>query len=293
MRLPPLTALRVFEVAGRRQNFSLAAEELGVTPGAVSRQIKALESHLGVALFDRKREMGLTETGRRYFRVISSIFNEIHIATNELFENNNDGPLKIVTSTMIAMRWIFPLLPDFSNRFPELTIAINTNLPPIETQFENDSADIVIRLGKKKWAPSIAAHQLFKSEYIVVCSPKLKHLSELKTPEDLTKFTLLYSALRPDAWTAWMKATGVNLDVSRSVKLDNMAMTFSAAIEGMGVAISESYLVREALQNGTLVKALDFCYSDGSAFYLLYQKKKVGRHGIKQFRDWLLEKSKK
>lgn len=288
--LPPLNALRAFEAAGRHKSFTLAADELHVTPGAISRQIKTLEDALGVQVFERgNREVSLTPESQAFLAAVSEGFRRIDHATNGLLEANKQVPLRITTSMLFAMRWLFPRLPTFHMQFPRQNVSITTTLPPIPAQFETDAADILIRLGRSDWPAGVVSHSLFASEHVVICSPELLERGPpLRCVDDLRRHTLLYSELRPDIWPTWLKAAGVSMDLSNAVKLDSSALTLAAALEGLGVALGERTLVADEVAKGRLLTPLDFSYRNGEVFYLIYHRRSERRQGLREFCDWVL-----
>ena len=210
-QLPPLNALRAFEAAGRLSSFTLAAEELHVTPGAVSRQIKLLEETLGIPLFIRNnREVRLTPESALYLTTLTESFRRMDAATGSLRDARRDRPLRIMCSGNVATRWLFPHLRQFHTRYPNRQVLLTTSLTTASVAFDSDMTDILIRLGQAPWPADIVAHRLFDSDLIPICSPALLRADPpLRRAEDLKKHTLLYSELRPDGWQRWLKMTGL------------------------------------------------------------------------------------
>lgn len=209
--LPPLNALRAFEAAGRHSSVTLGAEELHVTPGAVSRQIKLLETRLGVQLFARNnREIRLTAESAVVLDSLTDAFRRLDAAAGKLRDSGRQRPLRIMCSGNVATRWLFPRLRQFHTSHPHRNVMLTTSLTTVTAAFESDAADMVIRLGTDPWPADIVAHYLFDSEVIPICSPELLRLgSGLSRPEDLRNYTLLYSERRPEVWERWLRLAGL------------------------------------------------------------------------------------
>ena len=158
-RFPPLNSLRAFEAAGRCQSFTLAAEELHVTPGAVSRQIKTLEEKLGVSLFARNnREVRLTPDSKQYLDCLTEAFRRIDKSTSDLLDSRREKPLRIMCSMIVAARWLFPRLPRFLALHPNRHVSLTTALTPATSPIDTDVTDLVIRLGTGDWPSHIRSH---------------------------------------------------------------------------------------------------------------------------------------
>jgi LysR family glycine cleavage system transcriptional activator len=292
--LPPLNALRAFEAAARHESFTLAADELHVTPGAISRHIRALETALGIPLFVRNnRDVRLTRESEAYRDALSDAFRRIDAGTNALLNTRRDGPLRITCSMIFAMRWLFPRLPRFHERYPHRHISVATALTPVATHFEPEAADAVIRLGTQEWPSNIASHRLFGSELVAICCPKLLETGPpIRTPEDLKYHTLLYSGARPHSWPRWLRSAGVtSIDLEKAIRFESSALTYAAAMEGLGVALGERALIRDDLEKGRLVVPLRFCHKNPESFHLIYPRETESIPRLKEFRVWVLEEA--
>jgi LysR family glycine cleavage system transcriptional activator len=289
--LPPLNALRAFEAAGRLCSFTLAAEELHVTPGAISRQIKSLEATLGMQLFARgHREVRLTAESALYLASLSDAFKRIEAATARLYDSRRERPLRIMCSGNVASRWLFPQLRLFHTRHPQRHVTLTTSLTSTSDAFDSDITDLVVRLGNEPWPSNIVAHRLFDSELIPICSPKLLQESPpLISPADLAHHTLLYSQIRPHAWRKWMEAAGcTEIDLSQAQKFESSALAYEAAVEGLGVALGERELISDDVRRGRLVTPIAFSQVQPEAYYLIYQRQPQATPRLKEFRDWIL-----
>jgi len=290
-RLPPLNSLRAFEAAGRRQSFTLAADELHVTPGAVSRQIKSLEQTLGISLFARNnREVRLTPESKQFLDGLTEAFRRIDKSTADFLDSRRDKPLRIMCSMIVAARWLFPRLPRFLALHPHRHVSLTTALTPATSPIDTDVTDLVIRLGTGEWPAHICSHLLLPSEQIVICSPKLLERGPpLRTVADLKKHTLLYSSLRPHAWPRWFETAGVkSADLSNSIAFETSALAYEAAVEGMGVALGEIALISDDVRKGRLIAPLKTFRQNPESFYLLYPRKIETLPAVKEFCGWIL-----
>lgn len=289
--LPPLNAIRAFEAAARHESFALAADELHVTPGAISRQIKTLEVVLGMQLFARtNRQVRLTSESRTYFDAVTDALHRLDAATQGLLISRADRPLRIMCSMSFAMRWLLPRLPAFHARHPHIRISLLTTPPRGAADVEAQGADVQIRLGLGHATVDHASHLLFHSELVPVCSPRLlQEGPPLQTVADLRRHTLLHSELAPDAWARWLDATGAPaMDPKRATRFENSDLAHQAAIEGLGVALGERALISKDLQSGLLVLPLGLVCCRADAYYLFHQQPLERTGHLHRFRDWLV-----
>ncbi|WP_043837349.1 LysR substrate-binding domain-containing protein [Muricoccus aerilatus] len=292
-RLPPLNAIRAFEAAGRHSSFSLAAQELHVTPGAVSRQIALLEATLGVPLFVRaNREVRLTADGLQYLAGLTDALRRIDTSTRRLMEARQGRPLRVMCSANLATRWLFPQLRDFHAHFPNRHVLLVTSLTSAEAAFDFDQTDILIRAGTGSWPSDLVGHWLFGSELTPVCAPRLLRQEQgLREPADLRRQTLLISNLRPEGWDSWLSTAGLpdlsNFTVQR---FESSVLAYEAAAEGLGVAIGEKLLVEDDLRKGRLVAPWPISQCQPENFYLIHQQQAESLPQLREFRDWILDR---
>lgn len=289
-RLPPLNALRAFVAAARHSSFRLAAEELNVTPGAVSRQIRALEDFLGTPLFDRsQRQVRLTETGARYFTRIADLFTGIQHATEAVLESGArpGGARRTIRLDCIptfAMHWLLARLPRFQRAFPDLEVSLSTAPGPIDTTRRFDYA---IRRDPAHFA-GLKPLPLMPEHSAPVCSPALAGMASLRTPADLTGQTVITIRARPDLWPAWCTAQGLELQAFRSrMEVDHTYFAIQAAEDGLGVAVIPLLFVERSLSTGRLTTPLGGG-SVVSGHYYLLESRQRGHTEAPQFRDWLI-----
>lgn len=288
-RLPPLNALRVFEAAARHLSFTRAAEELNLTPSAISHQIKGLEDLLGVKLFERRqRKVMLTAAGGRYYPALRQAFDQMNEATEALKAEDSSGSLTVNVLPTFALRWLVPQLSAFQKRHPEIEVRMTTNVEAID--FSRVEADAAIRYGVGGWK-GLTAKLLLREEIVPVCSPALlEGRPKLKTPADLVHYPLLHDVNRPDTWRQWLTAVGeTGVDPDRGLKLDTTNLAVQGAIQGLGIVPVNPNLVRPELESGTLIEPLDFHLAVKGGYYLVYPEGRENRPRLKAFETWLME----
>ena len=290
-RLPPLKALPDFEAAARHLSFTKAADELHVTHGAVSRQVKALEEHLGVALFRRlNRTLLLTDEGQAYVAVVRELLERLAEATDRLKKRDERGGLTVSTSGSFAIKWLVPRLARFRTAHPEIDVRLQANDALID--FARDDVDIAIRYGRGQY-PGLKAERLMTEDFVPVCSPALlKGPHPLRTPEDLRHYALLHEEGTQINWRMWLMAAGVEgVDPTRGPIYSHSSMVMVAAINGEGVALGRAALIAEDLAAGRLVKPFDLALAAEWAYYVVYPPRALARPKVAAFRNWLLEET--
>ena len=289
--LPPLNPLRAFEAAGRLNSIKKAADELCVTPGAVSRQVHELERFLGVTLFRREaRTVRLTAQGEAYFVEITAHFNGIRGATVKLTGDRGPEVLGIRAYTTFAMKWLVPRLSEFQEQNASTEVRLTTSLHAVD--FERESVDCAIRLGDGNW-PDLRVDRLVPNHLIPVCSPAYVEQQKLTNGRDLGRVPLLHSLARPDDWMYWLEFAGLNkVDAHKGMKYESSALSYQAAIDGQGVAIAQRVLVAEELQSGRLVQPFGPSLDRGSyTYYLIYPEKSLRKSAFRRFQNWILTKA--
>ncbi|OQW55633.1 MAG: transcriptional regulator [Proteobacteria bacterium SG_bin9] len=286
-RLPPLTSLPVFEAAARRMSFLHAANELGVTPGAVSRQIQGLESHLGTALFTRaNRSIELTAAGRAYAQEIQAALERISSATERARAPGRRRPLSICAYQSFAIRWLIPRWRSFHDQHPEIDVQLATTLEPVD--LVRDGFDAAVMVGEGKW-PGFAAMKLCPITVFPVCSPKrLKGRAPLQEPRDLVHHPLIHATSRPDDWPRWLDEAGAgDVDGRRGVRFENQTLAYQAAIDDVGIALGIQELIADELTQGRLVQPFKYVRQTRSSFYLVYPKGDAAHPQLAAFLRWI------
>lgn len=282
--LPPLNPARAFEASGRLLSITKAAEELAVTPAAVSRQVKTLEVYLGVALFERVHgRLELTSAGARYLSELMPIFSSLKEATTVLrAAGRRVRVLRIRSPATFAVRWLIPRLASFHKLHSDIDVQLTTSSAPLN--FEREKIDGGIELGTGKW-PRMKVQRLVPNELIPVAAPSRK----VKSQGKLKGETLLHSMARPEDWGLWLKAAGFADDINRrEMHYETSLLAYQAAVEGHGVAIAQRALVRRELEEGSLVTPFRTVLDRASfTYYFAWPVERKESDEMQAFRTWL------
>jgi LysR family glycine cleavage system transcriptional activator len=271
--LPPLNWLRAFEVSARCLNFTHAADELFLTQGAVSQQIRQLESHLGVALFKRlPRGLGLTEEGQAYLPVVQDAITRLAVGTNEIFGQHKRRPIKVRGSLAFFVHWLAPKLVDFRQAHPHVDIRY-----------------MEIRWGHGQW-PGLVSQRLTWDTLFPVCSPAL--MTTLKEPADVAKHPLLHVLGYEEGWGYWLNMVGADsVDSSTGLQFDTLVCTLRMAELGQGIALARSSMVSELLEDGRLVEPFAQRIEASESFYLVRSSGAEQHPDAARFSTWLVEQA--
>ena len=289
-QIPPLTALRAFEAAGRHLSFTKAAHELHVTQAAISHQVKSLEKYLGLKLFRRlNRTLLLTDAGQLYLPPLTDAFEGITRATHRLRQHLGRARLTVSVLPSFAAGWLVPRLGRFRQRCPDVDLRIDpTNSL---TDFRRDDVELGILYGRGNY-PGLRTDRLMREEFFPVCSPRLlEGPAPLRDPADLTHHTLLHDDMTVD-WRTWLLAAGVEgVDAERGITVTDSSMLLRAAIAGQGVALARSVLAADEIASGRLVRPFDVDVPAEYAYYLAYPEKSADQSNVMAFREWILEEA--
>lgn len=287
--IPPLNPLRAFEAAARHASIRNAADELLVTPGAVSRQVRVLEDYLGVLLFRRlPAEIALTDAGERYFKAISPHFEAIVEATTSLVGRRGQGIVRICAYTTFSSKWLIPRLSSFSDENPETELRLTTSLSAVE--FDRENVDAAIRLGDGNWV-GLEVERLFDNTLAPLCTPAYAAKHRLYEPKDLMRARLLHCMARPDDWRNWALAAGVeaSLNTGQGIKLASSILSYKAALEGQGVMMGQLELFQDDLDQGLLISPCGPEVSQGSfTYYLVFPRNRLRNPAMRDFHRWLM-----
>lgn len=295
--LPPLNALRAFEAAGRRLSFTKAAEELNVTPAAISHQIKSLEELLAVPLFHRlTRSLRLTDAGQAALPIVSEAFERLTEGVEQMRAHCDSGVLTISVSPSFGAMWLVPRLEQFRSRHPEIEIRIDGTDRRVDVA--RGDADVALRYGPGGYE-GVRVERLFGQANTPVCSPALlEGANPLRQPADLRRHTLLHVDWQSAeaSWRMWLLAAGLeDIDPTRGPRFSMESMAVQAALDGQGVALVGDLLVADHLAAGRLVRPFDPSLSMPLTFsyYLLSKKDGAEQPKVTAFREWLLEEARK
>ena len=283
-RLPPLSALRPLEAAARLESFSRAAEELHLTHGAVSRQVRALEEHLGAPLFSRHgKRVALTPTGRAFAERVRAALEEIARAADEAGGGRRDNRLTVSVLPSFASRWLMPRLIRFMDAHPK--IEVNVIASVALANFAAEEVDIAIRFGRGPWPP-LACEHFLDDEYFPVASPRMHRGKLPKAAADLANFRLIREDR--DYWQEWLRAARVDVDMPPTGPLFNdSTYSLQAAARGEGIALARRSIVAEDLQRGTLVKLFDVAVASRESYWFVSPKALAETPRVKAFREWV------
>lgn len=285
-RLPNLAALRAFEAAARHQNFSRAAEEIHVTHGAISHQVRALEEELGVALFARHgKRIAITAEGERFATVLRKALGDIAVAAESMKADARQKRLTVTALTSFAARWLSPRLGRFIEQHPDLEVMLQSsnNL----TDFVRESVDIGIRFGRGNY-PGLSSEKLMDDYYYPVASPRFNGGKLPRTPQKIAQSMLLRCHQEP--WTPWFRAAGLDhLEPTGGLVFQDSSMLARAAAEGHGVALARHMLIMSELKSGELVRLSNIAVQCPNSYYLVCPPENLLKPQVKAFRDWLVQ----
>jgi putative choline sulfate-utilization transcription factor len=270
-KLPPPNSILAFEAAARHQSFTRAARELNVTQTAVSRQIKTLEEHLGLAVFRRvRRSVRLTSEGKRLHEAVMAGLDHIAETVAELQKLDARAHLTVATTLAFSSFWLIRRIPDFRTRFPEIELRIITSDANVDLLAEG--VDVAVRYGSGKWQ-GLSATRIFTPEVFPVCSPSLLDTVPIRTLRDLLDAPLLDQEAADKSWLnweSWFQEVGIGARrLKRLLTFNNYPFLIQAAIGGQGVALGWTPYVNELLQLGMLVRPIETVFRPPDAYYLI------------------------
>lgn len=284
-RLPPLNSLRLFEASARLLSFKNAAEELLLTPSAVSHGIQTLEEWLGMPLFLRTTKgLVLSEAGNAYIPIVRQALELLASGSASIASKQSIGQLAISMAPTFAAKWLLPRLHRFRDRYPDIRVVIDTSHE--RTELSDGGADLAIRMGRGNWQ-GIIADKLLSEEMIPVCSPAI--FNRVRSLKDIEQSPLIHVTTVSEDWATWATSTGRAVpDPAKGLQFDTIQMAFEAACQGLGVAIGRKPLVNSELASGTLVEVWETVESN-TAYWLVGSEHRADDPRIIAFRSWILE----
>lgn len=290
--LPPLNALRAFEAAARHMSFTKAADELRVTPGAISQQIKALEEFIGSKLFRRSgRVLYLTDNGQAALPLLRDAFAKLEEAARALAAPGDARRLNVSVAPSIAAKWLVPRIDRFQISHPDIEVWVSADMNLVD--FATDDVDIAIRYGGGDY-PGLECELLMAETIVPVCSPRLLDTeTSLRTPQDLAQFTLLHDG-SPDkddsapTWPMWLRAAGVHdVDGARGPRFNQSSLVIEAAVAGRGVALAKAAIAIDDIRAGRLVAPFDHTTPSHFAYFIVHPGAKQRVKAVQAFKAWL------
>ncbi|MEM9900995.1 MAG: transcriptional regulator GcvA [Pseudomonadota bacterium] len=288
-RLPPLTALRAFEAAARHLSFAKAADELGVTPAALSFQIKSLEEHLGRPVFRRlNRAVELTDAGRALAPGLTDGFGALAAAWRAALRVSDTTTLTVTAGPAFTAKWLAPRLFDFAQKHPEIELRFAASLKLAD--FERDAVDLAIRFGYGA-GPGLYAKPILADWMTPMMAPALAE--RLRAPEDLRTATLLHQDdIRfldpPIDWTTWFRVAGLGEIALTGPRFSQADHALDAALAGSGVVLGRSSLAAQDLAEGRLIAPFDVGLTTEARYRIVFPEGSEARPQVAAFRDWLV-----
>ena len=294
-----LNALRAFEASARHQSFSLAAQELNVTPAAVGQLVRTLEDWLGSPLFVRstsgRARLVTTEVAEKVLPDIRAGLERLAVGLERLRSGSAGGVLTVTVSPAFAAKWLLPRIERFQAAWPETDLRLDTSLKPVD--FVAQRIDVGVRYGRGQW-PGLAAEKLMDEEVYPVCAPALLATATLQAPGDLRGQVLIHdqsvdTSTGFASWQAWLRHAGVQgVPTDRGLRINNSAAVLQAAIDGQGVALARSVMAHDDLAAGRLVRLFPQVRRESAlADYVVYRPECIAQPKVAAFRDWLLREA--
>lgn len=287
--LPPLNALKAFEASARLQSISLAAKELNVTHGAVSRQVKQLEEHLAVALLAKQgRGIKLTDVGSQLYEASNAAFTQVSNACAAIRQQAQQAPFVLACPGSLLARWLIPRLEQLQHDLPELRLQVITNSGD-DTNLQLSDADASLVFLEQPYPEQLLAYPLDTERIGPVLSPNYQHADRLlkAVPAQLLNEALLFTRSRPQAWPQWVQAQQLSAtELHYAQGFDHLYYLLEAAMAGLGVAIAPEHLVRTDIANGRLIAPWGFVETSAKLVVLAHKNQHEQR--AQQLANWLI-----
>ena len=291
-RTYPLNALRAFEASARHLSFARAADELFVTPAAISHLVKRLENYLGLKLFRRlPNGLLLTEAAQRLHSDLIEVFRQLDAAVGRIRGSRSRGVLTVSVAPMFAVKWLLPRLHVFGALHPEIDVLLSSSVEVVDLQREG--FDAAVRVGRGSY-PGLDAVKLFDETVTPLCSPHLLREVSLRKPDDLQRCVLLHDDSmkhdpRAPTWTTWLKAAGATrVRASRGARFNQPDHALQAAIDGAGVALGWRYLAADDIAAGRLVRPFELELPLRSSFYFVTPRTSMKTPKVDALREWMM-----
>ncbi|HJU71792.1 MAG TPA: LysR substrate-binding domain-containing protein [Paucimonas sp.] len=288
-RIPPVHALSAFEAAARHGSFAVAADELCITPSALSHRIRLLEEFVGERLFSREgRAVALSEFGRRYLDVVRTALRTLTDFPLPHRSVPAQPRIKLTLPPTFARCLFMPALSEFAIQHPDIVIEVFLSVPLYDLSLSE--SDVEVRFGVGKY-PDMVTEKLLAEPTFAVASPAyLEKIGGLKTPSDLSRATLLRSALEP--WQPWFEAAGLDWpEPSSALRVDDLGLLLEAVRHGHGVCLTRQHFAQELIARGEVVELFDLrLTTPPHAYYVVYERAARDRPEVNFLIDWLFAK---
>ncbi len=280
-----LGPLRVLDAVRRGGGVGRAAELLHITPGAVSHQLRRLESELGVRLVRKDgRDIGFTVAGAELAQQAADLFDQLENVLAKASEAGANRRIRVKVIPSFAIKWLMPRLGSLYAQHGGIDIEVATVARADDTELHN--ADFVVRRGDGDW-PDLRADLLFADELVLACAPAMA--ARLRRPEDVLGETLLQSMIAPDCWERWLQSAGLDArGDTRFIPLANAVLCLQAAAEGLGIAVTQRAYVTQDFATGQLVQPLAHTARSDKGYFLVSHPARAGGPPFSVFRDWLI-----
>ncbi|GAA3932861.1 LysR substrate-binding domain-containing protein [Litoribacillus peritrichatus] len=296
-KLPPLNALRAFESAARHMSFTKAAEEMFITQGAVSKQIKVLEEYYGMPLFVRKhRELVLTEAGLQLLPKLTQIFDELVMVSQQI-QLSNRSEVRVKVSPTFAIRWLFPRLNRFKEAHPDVPLHITSawQCESSDRELDLNMYDLVVHCGELP-IQSAYSHFLRDEMLVPVCSPNLEGVDALiANPKLLRNHTLVHPTLEHQDWSLWLSSIGYDRvgmtesEANKGAEFETLDMAITAVVAGYGITVADYMLVKEEIEAGHLIVPFDWRVKSSFVYTVRVRPERLVEPKIQAFFQWLFE----
>lgn len=288
-RLPPVNAVRLFEAAARSLSFKAAAEELHVTPSAISHGVRTLEEWLGVELFIRgQRNLALTDAGAQFLRPIQEAFESLAAATESLPGEKATGTLSVSVPPTFGSRWLIPRLTRFSARYPDIAITLDTEHQQLD--LIHAGVDLAIRMAPAHGTGGTWL-RLVRESFVPVCAPSLlEKFNGLAVEEILRQAPLIHVTTVAEDWVWWFRQSMPSGDLpNRAFEFDIIRMAIDAALQGLGVVLGRKPLIEDELMAGRLVEIGTAPRQGETCYWLVGEDTTFKRAEARLFRRWLID----
>lgn len=294
-RMPPFKSIEAFVVAARALSFTEAASTLNITVPAVSRRIQALETDLGVPLFQRKhRALALTHAGEAYFLNLEPAIDSIRQASHRVRAGARSRSVKISLPASLAANWLLPRLQHFHDTHRDIHVELESNSEHSELEsagahdeLNDGDTDLLIHVGNGGW-PGLRSARLLDLEGFPVCSPSFLPRDNAGNLEAFGELPLLGIRGRPELWPEWFHSAGLSHPTRIAQEFDNLHLLYRAAACGLGIALGVDVLVQPYLDDGQLIRPFNSQFRLRNSYYVVCRTADVSRRPVSTFRNWLL-----